>query len=130
MIAEGGRRNEWWAVANRSRPQPMFNWNDLKYLLAVARHGSTIAAARALEVNQSTVQRRLLELETRLGRRLFVRLPSGYRLTPVGAALLSAAPEAVECAVQAFARSGAEPARAGVLRLTSPEPIAIRPSTS
>jgi DNA-binding transcriptional LysR family regulator len=72
----------------------MFNWNNLKYLLAVARHGSTIAAARALEVNQATVQRRLLEPETRLGLRLFVRLPSGYRLTPVGAALLSA-PEAV-----------------------------------
>ncbi|WP_370987689.1 LysR family transcriptional regulator [Bradyrhizobium sp. DN5] len=39
----------------------MFDWNDLKYLLAVAHHGSTLAAARHLGVNQSTVQRRLTE---------------------------------------------------------------------
>ena len=26
----------------------MFDWNDLRYFLAVARHGSTIAAAKAL----------------------------------------------------------------------------------
>jgi DNA-binding transcriptional LysR family regulator len=37
----------------------MFDWNDLKYFLAVADHHSTLAAARALRVNQSTVQRRL-----------------------------------------------------------------------
>ena len=48
----------------------MFDWNDLKYLLAVARHRSTLAASRALGVNQSTVQRRLMELERRIGRTL------------------------------------------------------------
>ncbi|HJW12050.1 MAG TPA: LysR family transcriptional regulator, partial [Albitalea sp.] len=37
----------------------MFDWNDLKYFLAVAHHHSTLAAGRALQVNQSTVQRRL-----------------------------------------------------------------------
>src|SRR5690606_23320066 len=45
----------------------MFDWNDLRYCLAVARHGSTIAAAKALNVTQSTVQRRLRELERPLG---------------------------------------------------------------
>ena len=33
----------------------MFDWNDLRYFLAVARHGSTIAAAKALRLSQSTV---------------------------------------------------------------------------
>jgi DNA-binding transcriptional LysR family regulator len=37
----------------------MLDWNDLRHFLAVARHGSTIAAAKALGVNQSTVHRRL-----------------------------------------------------------------------
>lgn len=46
----------------------MFDWNDLKYPLAVSRHGSTLAAARALEVNRSTVQRRLADLERCIGR--------------------------------------------------------------
>ena len=45
----------------------MFDWNDLRYLLAVAREGSTLAAARVLGVNQSTVHRRLVELERRVG---------------------------------------------------------------
>jgi DNA-binding transcriptional LysR family regulator len=44
----------------------MFDWNDLKYLLAVAREGSTLAAAKSLRVNQSTVQRRLMVLERQL----------------------------------------------------------------
>ena len=40
----------------------MFDWNDLKCFLAVARQGSTIAAGKALGLSQSTVHRRLSEL--------------------------------------------------------------------
>lgn len=105
----------------------MFDWNDLRFLLAVARTGSTIAAARSLGVNQSTVQRRVAELERQLGQRLFERLAAGYRLTDLGQAVLAEA-EAVEAASQAFAQAVAERGRwqAGVIRLTCPEPIAIR----
>lgn len=46
----------------------MFEWSDLRYFLGVARHGSTLAAARALQTSQSTVQRRLAALERKLGR--------------------------------------------------------------
>jgi len=62
----------------------MFDWNDLKYFLAVARHGSTVSAAKALNVNRSTVHRRLDALEKKLGRRLFSRQPTGYELTELG----------------------------------------------
>ena len=102
-----------------------FDWNDLKFLLAVAQCGSTVAAARALNVNQSTVQRRLAELENRIGMRLFERLPSGYRITPAGASVLPAA-EQVAAAIGDFERRVDEAAHEGVLRLTCPEPIAIR----
>ena len=61
-----------------------FDWNDLRYFLAVARTGSTIAAAKDLGVNQSTVQRRLAALEEAIGRELVERLPVGYRLTSFG----------------------------------------------
>ena len=44
----------------------MFAWDDLKYFLAFAREGSMQGAAKALGVNQSTVQRRISELEERL----------------------------------------------------------------
>lgn len=38
----------------------MFDWNDLKYFLAVAGHGGTIAAGKALGLSQSTAHRRLM----------------------------------------------------------------------
>jgi DNA-binding transcriptional LysR family regulator len=107
--------------------QTGFNWDDLKHLLAVARHGSTLAAGRALGVDQSTVQRRLAELERRIGQSLVQRQPAGYRLTGFGQELLPFA-EAVESSVLAFERQlrtlGTE--TAGVIRLTCPEPIVNR----
>lgn len=103
----------------------MFDWNDITYLLAVAQHGSTLAAARHLGVNQSTVQRRLVQLEQQLGLRLVERSPSGYRLTPAGMAVLPAA-EQVAVSVETFQHAAKDAAHAGILRLTCPEPIAIR----
>ena len=104
-----------------------FDWDDLKHLLAVARHGSTLAAGRALGVDQSTVQRRLAELERRLGQSLVQRQPSGYRLTEFGQEMLPFA-EGVERSVQAFERQlqviGTD--AAGVIRMTCPEPIVNR----
>ena len=64
----------------------MFNWNDLKYFLAVARHHSTIAAGKSLGLSQSTVHRRVSELEKRIGRQLMTRVLS-FLLTLVLAAL-------------------------------------------
>lgn len=105
----------------------MFDWNDLRFLLAVAETGSTLAAARALGVNQSTVQRRLAELEARLGQRLVERQPSGYHLTDLGAAVLPQA-RAVAQAIDGFAQAVQDAGRAlgGVVRVTCPEPIAFR----
>ena len=49
----------------------MLDWNDLRYFLAVARDGSTLAAAKALRVSQTTVARRIAALEAALGFPLF-----------------------------------------------------------
>jgi DNA-binding transcriptional LysR family regulator len=109
----------------------MFDWNDLRYLLAVARHGSTIAAGKALGLSQSTVHRRLTELERRIGRQLVTRHTTGYRLTKFGEQLLSYA-ERVEAAVTDFERQVTGAARdvAGVIRVTCPEPIVYRMTQS
>jgi DNA-binding transcriptional LysR family regulator len=105
----------------------MFDWNDLKYFLAVARHGSTIAAAKALKQSQSTVQRRLVELEKRIGHRLVQRHATGYRLTEFGQDLRSFA-ERVESSIHEFERHIDDRARtqSGVIRVTCPEPIVQR----
>ena len=109
----------------------MIDWNDLRYFLAVARQGSTLAASRALNKSQSTVHRRLGELETALGRSLVKRHPTGYRLTPFGLAMLPYAEE-VERAVGQFEEHQAaiERGEVGILRLTCPEPIMSRLSKS
>jgi len=103
----------------------MFDWNDLRYFLAVAREGSTIGAASALKVNQSTVQRRLAALEEAIGSQLVERTPTGYRLTEKGLALRPHA-EAVETAVAAFRRqlASVDDVATGTIRVTAPEGIA------
>ena len=42
----------------------MFDWDDLRYFLAVARQGSTLSAAKAMGVSQPTVARRLSAVRT------------------------------------------------------------------
>ena len=105
----------------------MFDWNDLRHFLAVARHGSTIAAGKMLGISQSTVQRRLIELEKRIGRPLVSRQPNGYRLTELGEQLLPFA-ERVAAAVSDFEQQVSGRARdlTGTIRLTCPEPIIPR----
>jgi DNA-binding transcriptional LysR family regulator len=97
----------------------VFDWDDLRYFLAFARKGSTLAAAKALGVNQSTVHRRLTELEERLGRRLVERHLTGYRLTELGEELRFHV-ERVEEAVAAVERHIASSHKelAGAVRLT------------
>ena len=66
-------------------------WDDLRYVLAVATAGSLAGAARSLGVNHTTVLRRVGAFEKRLGLRLFERLPTGYVLTAGGEELIAAA---------------------------------------
>ena len=109
----------------------MFDWDDLKHFLAVAQHGSTTAAGRAMNIDQSTVQRRLAALEQRIGQSLVERRTTGYQLTAYGKSALPFA-QAIEQRVLAFENFLQSSARElkGVLRLTCPEPIVLRISQS
>jgi DNA-binding transcriptional LysR family regulator len=100
-------------------------WDDVRYFLAVARGGGLSPAARALGVNHSTVFRRVNALETRLGARLFDRLPDGYALTPAGEAMMADA-VAVDEHITALDRrmSGQDHRLTGSLRVTTTDTIA------
>jgi len=104
----------------------MLDWNDLRYFLAVAREGSTLAAGRALRVSQTTVARRIAALERALGFPLFDKRQAGYVLTPVGEGLLARA-ERVEAAASGFAEAAEAQARdtSGTVRITSEEIYAL-----
>ncbi len=60
------------------------NWDDLRIFLAVARTGSISSAAAQLQVQHSTVSRRLRKMEEKLGARLVERKRKGYELTVAG----------------------------------------------
>ncbi|MGB3810689.1 MAG: LysR substrate-binding domain-containing protein [Parvibaculum sp.] len=103
----------------------VFDWNDIRHFLAVARSGTTLAASRDLRVSQSTVARRIVALEEALELELFDKRPSGYVLTDQGEALRAAA-ERAEAAMDVFAAEAGSSKRglSGTVRLTTNETFA------
>lgn len=97
-------------------------WTDLRYFLELARAGTLSAAARRLEVEHTTVSRRIQRLEAELKTPLFDRRREGYDLTEVGQALLPHA-EAMESAALAAAEQvgGEQLAARGRVRIGAPE---------
>lgn len=69
----------------------MFDWESMRYLLAVAKAGSLSGAARELHVDHATVGRRVAALEAALRTPLIERLPRSCRLTPAGASVVEQA---------------------------------------
>ncbi len=69
------------------------NWDNLRYVLMVANKGSIAAAARELDVNRTTVLRRINTFQENLNCRIFDRGDSGYVLTPEAEKMINAARE-------------------------------------
>ncbi|CAI1882642.1 D-malate degradation protein R [Serratia entomophila] len=103
----------------------MFDWQDLKHFVALARTGSLSAAARELGCDHATVGRRVAALEQALGLRLIVRLPRSTPLTQDGQAVagLAAEIEAQSQAIARHARSAGITPQADV-RISAPPSIA------
>ncbi|HWK43942.1 MAG TPA: LysR family transcriptional regulator [Stellaceae bacterium] len=102
------------------------DWDDLRYFLAIARHGSLSAAAKTLKVTQSTMSRRLEALEQRMGAKLLQKTPSGYVLTAVGVAVLGNV-ERIEGEALAVERviTGRDVRLEGTIRVTMVETLAV-----
>lgn len=73
----------------------MTNWDDARFVLALAREGTIRGAAKSLSVNHTTVSRRIATLEEHLSARLFEQTPSGYVMTASGR-IISQAAEGME----------------------------------
>ena len=104
----------------------MDNWNDLKLVLAIARGRSLGKGATLLAINHSTAFRNLNALETKIGARLFERLPGGvYAPTAVGEQVARTA-ERMETEANALDRevTGSDARLVGTLRVTASETLA------
>ncbi|MEZ5740967.1 MAG: LysR family transcriptional regulator [Burkholderiaceae bacterium] len=67
------------------------NWDDLKFVLAVAECGSVSAGARHLGMNHTTVLRRIAQIEDAMQLSIFEHQASGYKVTREGARVVASA---------------------------------------
>jgi DNA-binding transcriptional LysR family regulator len=108
------------AKATRSKAPRRLAWDQLEAFLAVCRAGTLSEAARLLEVDHSTVLRRVGALEASVATRLFDRLPSGYALTESGSAFaekLAGVADQIEGAQRHVL--GLDEAVSGLIRVTT-----------
>jgi DNA-binding transcriptional LysR family regulator len=95
-------------------------WDDLRYVLALARFATIAEAARHLSVDEATVRRRIARIERQLGARLFDRARGRLAPTEAGRAAAERA-ERVEQEVEGLiaAATGAGRVAAGRVRVTA-----------
>jgi DNA-binding transcriptional LysR family regulator len=87
----------------RGFSQAQMDWDNLKFFLALAETGSLSRASEKLQVDHSTVARRIELLEQELGVRLVERLARSYRLTAEGERVRDRAKE-IETGIADIAR--------------------------
>ncbi|WP_224243568.1 LysR family transcriptional regulator [Hyalangium gracile] len=96
------------------------SWDDLRVLLALHRHGSFLAAGRALGMSTSSTARRIEALEKALGRPLVHRSSAGTSVEPDALELIDLA-EQFEFGLQAVRRDEGDSAASGSVRLSLSE---------
>jgi len=98
-----------------------FNWNDLRFVLALHRAGSLTEAGRALGVDETTVARRIKALEHALAARLFVRNGHGlFKLTETGRKITERAMDIEHQAYLVQEQAGADAGKLlGTVRITA-----------
>ncbi|MFD2643650.1 LysR family transcriptional regulator [Pseudomonas japonica] len=102
------------------------NWNDARVFLALARQQTLRGAARAMNVDQATVSRRVAAMEHALGSTLFLRTASGYQLTEVGESVLELAERMEASAIELVRRAqGQDRALSGEVRVTTTDSLAV-----
>ncbi len=108
-----------------NRSPGTWQWDDVRFFLAVARTGSLSAAARGLGVGHVTVGRRIALLEARLGVTLLNHTPDGFATTSAGEAVLRQC-MAMESAALDLERiaAGRDTLVTGSVRVTTTEALA------
>ena len=103
----------------------MADWEDIRTFLAVARAGTLAAAGRVLDVDYTTVGRRVRALERELGLTLFERVRDRYVLTGAAEELRGAAERMEDGALALERRAlGSDRTVSGVLRIATTDALA------
>ena len=104
----------------------MLNWNDLNSFLTLSRCGKLNTASKKLNIESTTIARRILRLEKSLNTSLFNKSPKGYLLTDKGQDLVKYA-EKIENEIyslnESFLRTN--PSIKGKVRLSVGEGLGV-----
>lgn len=101
------------------------DWDELRFFLAAVQSGTYSGAAATLNVDRTTVGRRIKELERRLGASLFEQTATGYQPSEAGRQVLASA-RAIENELTGLLEALAQEEHeiAGTLRVCVPVGIA------
>jgi len=107
-------------------PLHALSWDDLRIVKAIGDSGGLVAAAAVLDMNHSTVSRRLAAVERVLQAVLFDRRRNGYVPTGAGAELIALAGR-IETDIHAVTRrvSGHAHSYTGNLRITTSDALLL-----
>src|SRR6516165_751693 len=110
-----------------NRKPRTWQWDDVRFFLAVVHASSLSGAARMLGVGHVTAGRRIALLERRLGVALLNRTPDGFATTSAGEAILRQcmAMESAALDVERIA-AGRDSLVNGSVRVTTTEALAYQ----
>ncbi|GAA4228171.1 DNA-binding transcriptional LysR family regulator [Sagittula marina] len=103
----------------------MDNWDDLRFLAALARTGTMKLAAQKLGTNTATVSRRIDRLSERLGEPAFIKTPDGWKPSKAVEALIQVA-QSFDGQIQSALHSRAAPPEAPVQVKLGCTPFVLR----
>ena len=102
------------------------DWDEFRLIKAIADARSLVGAAEALNLNHSTVFRRLAAIENDVGARLFERSRAGYQPTEAGEEMIALAGSMAESILEFERRvAGRDAKPTGELRVTAVDSVAI-----
>ena len=100
----------------------MLNWDDYRYVLAIAQAGNLVGASKALNVTLTTVMRRLEKIEDRTDAPLFTKTREGYLPTKTGLHIVRAAERIADSVSEAeHGLRKIDNSLTGVIRLSASE---------
>jgi len=100
------------------------NWDDLRFVLAVAETGSVNRAGQRLGVTHATVLRRVAAFEAHNGEPIFLKSPNGYKVLPGKMPVIEKARQVQETMLGlAQDRAAQQNAPSGAGRITSTDTL-------
>lgn len=107
-------------MSKNAHTDPRIDWDDLLFFLTLAKEGTLSSVGKKMSIEHTTVSRRISRLESKLGIKLFDRLPRAWRLTAEGESLLPQAEQVQETVLRFERAASGRSHLSGTVRVSAP----------